>query len=164
MAQIRDMIGYRMMAPQKWIDRHQDSEVVNRVQIYEDFGEGYQEEKSYFVPEAYRGEELIVLKLQVGKDVKVLRVDPAFCSCIVEVTEMKWNGEAIPFEKQKIFAINGRMAKPATMIFATSDPNINIDLQGFDSQENNTLSMEMKIVRVPETMAEKLSGSIRKLF
>ena len=38
---------------------------VNRVQIYEDRGSGYQEEESYYVRDAYQGDWLIVLELKV---------------------------------------------------------------------------------------------------
>lgn len=164
MAQMRDFIGHRMMVPQKWIEQYQDSEAVNRVQIYEDCGNGFQEEESYFVPEAYQGENRILLELHVKKEVSVLRVDPAFSSCIVEIEEMSWNGESVPLEKNKLFAVNGRIAKPATMIFPTDDPNINIYLQDLKAEEDNILKLQMNIVRVPVSMAGKIAGSIKKIF
>ena len=164
MAQIRDLIGYRMMTPQKWIDRYEDSEAVNRVQVYEDYGDGFKEEESYFVPEAYQGENSIALALSVDRNVKVLRVDPAFSACIVEMEEMTWNGETVPLDKNKLFAVNGKIAKPATLIFPTEDPNININLQDFKFMDENTLTLRMSIVRVPVSMAGKLANSVKKIF
>lgn len=164
MSQMRDFIGYRMMVPQKWIERYRDSESLYRVQIYEDYGEGYREEESYFVPEAYCDENTIVLELKVKNNVKMLRVDPAFCACIVEIEKMIWNGENISLDQSKLFTINGRMAKPATMIFPTEDPNININLRNLYSLEENTLCLQMKIVSIPISIAEKVAGSVKKIF
>lgn len=164
MAVMRDLIGYRMMVPQKWIEKYQDSESINRVQIYEDYGEGYKEESSYFVPEAYQGENLIEMDVLVGRSVQVLRIDPAFASCIVQVKELLWNGEPIPYDKKKILAVNGRIAKPATLIFPTDDPNININLQELEHRDENILTAKLEVVRVPVAMAQELANSVKKIL
>lgn len=96
MAQMRDLIGGRLLAPQKWIDSYEDSEQVNRVQVYEDTGSGCSEEQSYFVKEAYQGEKLIELDLSVSGDVRLLRIDPIMDSCMVKILEMTFNGETVP--------------------------------------------------------------------
>lgn len=81
-----------MTAPLDWIDKYEDSAQINRVQIYEDKGEGFAEEGSYFVKDAYEGENRIALELRVAGDVKQLRVDPAFAPCAVKIQEVAWNG------------------------------------------------------------------------
>lgn len=164
MAQMRDLIGYRMMIPQKWVDKYHDSESVNRVQIYEDRGNGFCEENSYFVPEAYQGENLIELELAVSGDVLTLRIDPAFDSCVVRVEEMTFNGEAVSPERKKILAVNGRIAKPATMIFPTVDPNINIALSELERQPENTLYVRMEVVRIPLAMAQEMANAVKKII
>ena len=116
------------------------------------------------MPEAYQGENSIALVLSVDRNVKVLRVDPAFSACIVEMEEMTWNGETVPLDKNKLFAVNGKIAKPATLIFPTEDPNININLQDFKFMDENTLTLRMSIVRVPVSMAGKLANSVKKIF
>lgn len=173
MAQMRDLIGYRLMVPQKWIDKYQDSESVNRVQIYEDRGEGYSEEDSYFVKDAYQGENLIAFEVAVSGDVQMLRIDPAMDSCMVKIQEMTFNGMAVPLEKRKVLITNGRMAKPAerggifyqpSIVFSTTDPNINLNLKELERRGENMLFVRMEIVRLPLSMAQDMAGAVKKLL
>lgn len=162
MAQLRDDIGYRIMEPQKWIDKYQDSAGVNRVQIYEDNGSGYSEENSYFVQDAYQGENLIDFTVSVGKEVKTLRIDPAMDCCVVKVKEMTLNGQPVNLHNKRLLAVNGKVKKSAdgaiqpTMVFATADPNINIRLERMKRLETNELHVRMEVTRIPETMAKDL--------
>ena len=164
MTQIHDLIGCRVMVPQKWIEKYADSGNVNRVQIYEDRGNGYSEEKSYFVRDAYQGENLIELELRVSGDVRQLRIDPAFDSCVVRIQEMTFNGEAVPFERRKVLIVNGRIAKPATLIFPTVDPNINVILSELDRKPENTLYARMEIVRVPAAMTREMADAVKRIL
>lgn len=171
MAEMRDLIGYRMMIPQKWIDKYQDSELVNRVQIYEDTGHGYSEEESYFVKEAYQGENEIVLELEVSGNVRMLRIDPAMDSCMVKIREMTFNGVRVPLEKRKLLITNGKIAKPVekgvyqpSIVFATADPNLNIDLNQLERQAENMLCARMEIVRIPQGMARDMEASVKHLL
>jgi len=164
MAELREHIGRRMMTPQKWIDKYQDSERVNRVQIYEDRGKGYSEEESYFVQDAYQGENIIELELKVSGDVKMLRIDPAMGTCMVKVLEMTLNGEAVPMNKKKNVLINGKVAKPGTFIFPTEDPNINIVMTELKRSAENTLHARMEIVRLSRGMAQDMAGAVKKLI
>ena len=172
MAQMRDNIGHRLMVPQKWIDRYRDSESVNRVQIYEDKGEGCNEEASYFVREAYQGEQLIEMELAVDGNVHILRIDPAFDSCMVKILEMTLNGESVPLDKKKVLLVNGRICKSdkqggmyqPTIVFPTTDPNINIDLRLLDRKAENTLYTRMEVVRIPLSMAQDMAQAVKKLI
>ncbi len=171
MAQIRDLIGHRMMVPQKWIHRYQDSQSVNRVQIYEDKGNGCSEEESYFVPEAYQGENRIAFEIPVSGDVKILRIDPAMDSCMVKIKELLFNGEEVPLEKRRVMTVNGKVAKPAeredgshpSIVFPTTDPNINIHMKELKQGAENTLSVCMEIVRLPLKMAQDMAGAVKKV-
>lgn len=164
MTQIHGLIGGRVMVPQKWIEKYADSGDVNRVQIYEDRGNGYSEEESYFVKDAYQGENLIEIELKVSGDVRQLRIDPAFDSCVVRIQEMTFNGEAVPFERRKVLLVNGRIAKPATLIFPTIDPNINVILSELDRQPENTLYARMEIVRVPVSMTMEMANAVKRII
>ena len=172
MAQMRDLIGYRMMQPQKWIERYQDSELVNCVQIYEDKGRGYQEEESYFVKDAYQGENLIELELQVSGDVRMLRIDPAMDSCMIKILEMTFNGERVPMGEKKMLIPNGRIAKSGekgegyqpSIVFPTTDPNLNIDIARLDRKGENQLYVRMEIVRIPLAMAQDMAAAVKRLI
>lgn len=173
MAQMRDLIGCRLMEPQSWIDRYKDSKNVNRVQIYEDTGQGCNEEQSYFVREAYQGDNYIELNLTFSDNVKILRIDPAIDCCMVKILEMTLNGERVPLEKRKVLLVNGRVVKPSdkentvyqpSMVFPTEDPNININLEGLTLREENILSTRMEIVRIPLQIAQDMCGAVKKLI
>lgn len=173
MAQMRDLIGCRLMEPQVWIDRYKDSKNVNRVQIYEDTGQGCNEEQSYFVREAYQGDHYIELNLTFSDNVKLLRIDPAMDCCMVKILEMTLNGERVPLEKRKVLLVNGRVVKPSdkentvyqpSMVFPTEDPNININFEGLTLREENILSTRMEIVRIPLQIAQDMCGAVKKLI
>lgn len=173
MAQMRDLIGCRLMEPQNWIDRYKDSKNVNRVQIYEDTGQGCNEEQSYFVREAYQGDHYIELNLTFSDNVKLLRIDPAMDCCMVKILEMTLNGVRVPLEKRKVLLVNGRVAKPSdkentvyqpSMVFPTEDPNININFEGLTLREENILSTRMEIVRIPLQIAQDMCGAVKKLI
>lgn len=173
MSQMRDAIGHRCMVPQKWIDRYQDSESVNRVQVYEDKGQGCREEDSYFVREAYRDDHTIEMELSVDGNVHMLRIDPAFDCCMVKIQELTFNGQRVPLEKRKVLLTNGRVMKPAehsensyqpSIVFSTADPNINIDLTLLERRAENTLYARMEVVRLPLTMARDMAGAVKKFI
>ena len=163
MAEMRDCIGKRMITPQKWIDKIQDSEKVNRVQIYEDRGNGYCEEESYFIEDAYQGENLIEFELKVGTDVQMLRIDPAMDSCMVKILEMTLNGEAIPLGKRKNILTNGKAVKPGFYIFSTEDPNINIALKRIKRSGESTLHTRMEVQRLSQNMAQDMTEGAGKI-
>lgn len=173
MAQMRDAIGYRCIAPQKWLERFQDLESVNRVQIYEDRGGGCSEEESYFVKDAYQSEQLIELELMVDGNVHLLRIDPAFDCCMVKLLEMTFNGERIPLEKRRVLQTNGQILKPSErsadcyqpgIVFPLEDPNISVDLTLLDRRAENTLCARMEIVRLPLNMAQDMARAAKKLL
>lgn len=173
MALLREKIGGRVMNPLKWIDKYQDSSQKNLVQIYEDKGEGFREEDSYVLKEAYEGENRIDLELKVGGEVKRLRIDPGLFPCGVKIMELSFNGMAVPLEKRKMFSANGRVMVSGekgaeycpSFVFATEDPNITIELGGLERREENVLRARMEIVRMPMAMARDLAeGKERKRF
>lgn len=170
MAEMRELIGHRIMKPQKWVEQHQDADFVERVQIYEDCGSGYSEEQSYFLPDAYVESGKIEFQIPVSGNVKMLRIDPAMDSCMVKVKELLFNGEKVPVDNRKVMITNGRVAKDAkgaeepSVVFPTTDPNINIRLEGLKRQAENILSAKMEIVRIPLKLAEDMAAAVKKLI
>lgn len=170
MAEIRDLIGYRLFTPQKWAGTSSDASAVRRVQIYEDRGQGYKEEESYFLPEAYQGENRIEFRIQPASNVKALRIDPAMTSCMVKIKEMTFNGAKVALENRRIMAVNGKTAKGTepgegpSVVFSTQDPNINIFLEGLSPQPENELYVNMEIVMLPPAMAADMAGAVKKLI
>lgn len=165
MAEIRNLIGCRLVEPIKWMDKIEAGKDVNRVQIYEDYGSGFAEENSYFVKEAYQSEQDIELSIKVDGNVKVLRIDPSMDTCVVRIEEMIFNGVAVPLDNKNIFYTNGKMLKPATgAVFPTADPNIYIKVSDMERQAENILYTRMKVVRLPQSIAQDMASSVKKLI
>ena len=51
-----------------------------------------------------------------------------------------------------------------SIVFPTTDPNINIDLQLLERKAENTLYVRMEIVRIPLAMAQDMAESVKKLI
>ena len=165
MAQMRDLIGNRVLEPGKMIDRMQDMAGICRVQVYEDDGKGFSEENSYFVNDAYVGEQDVEVTLSVDGNVQILRIDPAMTSCVVTVEELLFNDVPVPTQDKKIFYTNGKVARPsATCIFPTTDPNLYIKVADLDRKAENELFARLKVVPVPERMAADMAASVKKIF
>lgn len=173
MAEIRELLGYKLMVPQKWIDKFRSTEGLTRVQIYEDTGAGYSEEQSWFVPDAYQGEQLVEFSCEVSGNVRMLRIDPAMDSCMCRILEMTFNGEAVPLQKKKVLITNGRVAKGQdeengmycpSIVFPTADPNINIGISELERKASNELYVKMEVVRLPLKMAQDMAAAVKKIF
>lgn len=163
MSEMRELIGYKVMEPCRWVHKFDDSSMKERIQIYEDRGKGYQEEESYFVPDAYEGENQIRLRLLVDGNVTMLRVDPAMDYCAVKIHELTFNGVRVEPDKKRVL-VNGRRMTDGSYVFATADPNINIRLEGLERKAENELEMQLEIVRLPQAIAQDMAGAVKKLF
>lgn len=163
MAELRDTIGYKMMEPLKWVHKFDDSSEKERIQIYEDKGEGYKEEESYFVKDAYEGENLVSLTLSLEGNVTMLRIDPAFDCCVVKFRRLDFNGEAVETGRKNIIT-NGKMLRGGSYVFATEDPNINIKISNLNRKAENRLEAELEIVRIPLSLAQDMAGAVKKIF
>lgn len=56
MGEIRNLLGGEIYKPTEWIGRFRQTEGELRVQIYEDKGQGFSEENSYFPENVYAEE------------------------------------------------------------------------------------------------------------
>lgn len=171
MAEIRNILGSKLFYPTQWIDSKKDSQDAERVQIYEDKGNGYQEEESYFLPEAYLGDGTIECSIRLDGDVKCVRIDPAMDSCVVKIKEVTFNGTPVILTNKKNLLVNGRIAKDGkrdgkepSIIFPTKDPNINLVLDGLDRQAENMLYLKLEIAFVPLEIAGDLAAAAKKLL
>ncbi|MCR5499230.1 MAG: hypothetical protein K6F31_02405, partial [Acetatifactor sp.] len=67
-------------------------------------------------------------------------------------------------EKKKVLLLNGRSSggeKP-TIVFATEDPNLGIDLSTLTPKAQNVLYASMEVTRIPMQMAEDLCAALAK--
>ncbi len=161
LAQMRELIGNKVAIPQAWLEKYWESQKIKRIQIYEDRGSGYQEEESYLIQPEYEDGKTVELTLKVDGNVKMLRIDPAFTSCAVKILEFTFNEEAIPLDKKHLL-LNGRIAKPSTIVFPTEDPNINIMLENLSPKAENTLSVKMEVALLPLGAAQEVTDAIKR--
>lgn len=161
MSQIRELLGQGMFAPVKWMGKIEESAGKDRVQVYEDKGNGYSEEASYFMEDAYVSEHSLEVKIKAGGDVRHLRIDPAMDSCVCRIKEFTLNGESIPFSNRKAVTINGRMAGNS-MVFATADPNINIHLENMNMKSENEIWLSMEINRMDAAICADLENELKR--
>ena len=132
MGEIRNLLGGEIYKPTEWIGRFRQTEGELRVQIYEDKGQGFSEENSYFPENVYVAEKEAEFTVKFDGNVHYLRLDPAMCSCICKIRELSMNGQPVPLQDKKVFTTNGKILKSEegadhpSVIFATEDPNMTI--------------------------------------
>ena len=141
----------------------------NRVQIYEDRGQGFKEEMSYFVEHALIHCDEMELHLQVPIGVKALRIDPCEEPCLMQIKKLWWNGEEQFLDKQiTLNGIKGKGAKNgyAEFVFATRDPNFTIPLDKLTEKEKgqNELKMQLEIHKISLQLANTLTKSIKRIL
>lgn len=163
LGELREAIGNKVMEPEKWLYKFDGSVQEEYVQVYMDRGHGYSEEDSFFVKDAYGGENRIALSLEVEKDVKILRVDPAMDYCAVKIEKLLFNGIPVD-EGRKNVVVNGKRLGNGSYVFATKDPNINIKLDRLEKGDKNMLEMELEIIRLTEGIAADIAGAAKKWF
>jgi len=172
MAEMRELLGGKLLEPQKWIHKFQSAESVMRVQLYEDTGSGYSEEQSCFIPDGYQSEQLVEFTYEVSGNVRMLRIDPAMDACMCKILEMTFNGERVPLQKRKVMITNGRVAKGQdegdvncpSIIFPTTDPNINIGISELERKATNSLYVKIEVVRLPLKMAQDMAAAVKKIY
>ncbi|MCM1304030.1 MAG: class I SAM-dependent methyltransferase [Lachnospiraceae bacterium] len=147
MAEMRERIGNPVVVPQKWVGRYQDAEKVNRIQIYEDTGNGFSEKNSFFLEEEQIEKGRFRLVVEEGR--RALRIDPCSDCCIVMLGEVSWNDESL-LSKSKYIATNGFRVGDGVYAFDTRDPGITLQLSRLAQKRENILKVSMQVTRVPE--------------
>ncbi len=163
MGEMREAIGHRLIRPLKWLDKFDDSSTKEWVQVYEDRGGGCREEESYFVADAYEGENNVHVTLAIDGNVHLIRIDPAMDYCAVKILELLFNGEKVEPDRKTVVT-NGRRMQNGSYVFATDDPNINIKLEDLARKADNELEVKLEIVRLPAAIAQDMAGAVKKVW
>lgn len=172
MAVMRDLIGRRVLEPGKYLQKQIRDEDFRRVQIYEDEGNGYSEDRSYFLKDCYVDENRLEVTIQVSGNVHMLRVDPAMDGGVCNILHMEFNGEIVDLHQSKLVIVNGKLIKEKdetghpylTAIFPNNDPNINFALEKLARKGENEIRLEMEMVRLPLSMSQNLANAVKKIF
>ena len=159
--------GKEAVLPEELTCKDVDKINVSRVQIYKDFGEGYSEENSYFIPDAYKDGQCVEVEIPVDGSVKMLRIDPAMCSCICMIREIKWNGTLIPLNLPKMIIVNGQKIKAdkgLNVMFETEDPNININIEKLKKENSNLLQAKLEVIKLSAATIRELAPAMKKYW
>ena len=166
MSEMRDKIGYKILSPQKYMEENKEKERIRRVQIYENKGEGYSEDTSYFLPGDVFSGKCIEVDVDFDGNVKDLRIDPVMEACVVLIKELTVNGYPLPDYTKKYIEVNGKCLKGEVtgFVFPTNDPNINIHVCNMPLKGENTLHCVMEYAGMSEEIGNNLFQSIKKIF
>lgn len=163
MSELHAWMGASVIDPWDCLEREKQKLAPRRVQIYEDCGGGFSEEKSYFVPDAYLNDEDVELQLTVDGSVQMLRIDPAMEACVVSIEEITFNGKEVPIHSKAVFTTNGKALKASVgIVFATNDPNLCINVAGLERKPQNLLCARMKAVILPPAVAQDMAASVKR--
>ena len=141
----------------------------NRVQVYEDEGIGFSEERSYFVEHALTHHDEMELTLRVNPGLTAVRIDPCEEPCLIQIKRLWWNDEEQFLDKQIICnGIKGKGAKNSypEYVFATRDPNFTVSLEKLTSMDQgpNELRVLMEIHKISLQLANTLTKSIKRIL
>lgn len=150
MEEIRGVINQPIYALSELPMLTPEEKQKERVQIYEDKGNGFSEEQSFFLEEVSGQERQFRLVLE--GNYKALRIDPCSDFCIVYLEEIRWNGKPVSL-KGKSLLTNGIRTGKGVYAFATQDPNITLPLADLEQKQENLLEVSMQVTRVPEATA-----------
>lgn len=145
--EIRDAIGQPVYTIEKLPMLKPAEKLKGMVQIYEDRGNGFSEENSYFIDEQQLCEGYLEAAAEEG--IKALRIDPCSDYCIVMLKQIKWNDTELPI-KSRCITTNGFRIGDGVYAFDTEDPNITIQLSQLEQRQENLLKLSMQITRMPE--------------
>ncbi len=165
MVEIRDLIGHKCFRPEGFLEKIRLEERRGRIQIYEDRGQGFQEEASFFADEQMTEDEQgIHLALPVEAGVRQLRIDPAFADCMVRIKQLNWNDNALAWSgKASALTANGtRLDETGSFVFSTEDPNLVISLQDQPFEEVNFLEVCMERSFIGREMALDIENAAKR--
>lgn len=162
MSELRTKIGYKMLAPEKYIEEYRVKECLERVQIYEDKGNGYKEEESYYLPEVVREGNRMEMDIFYDGNVKELRIDPMHAGCILIVKELSLNGQPLPDFGREYIHTNGRKirGKQPCYVFPTTDPNMILDVAKMPQKGDNVIHCILEYSRLSDEISERLKADM----
>lgn len=161
MGEIRATIGTYTVDPKELMEKHLQEILDKRIQVYLDYGKGFSEENSYYLPDVYMGEYELEAEIPFDGNVTALRIDPADRYCVIKIKELLVNGMAVPMTG-KVLTTNGTMLKKDTCVFATTDPNVTIAVSQVPMQGENVLSVKLEIAPLSEELALSMAENNKK--
>ena len=170
MVELWRLIGHNCFEGNELVERRLLDHYQQRIQIYEDRGQGFHEEESFFADrlDCLEKDEqgTLYLTWEADPGVRQLRIDPAFKDCIVRIRELTWNGrELVRSGKNSVLTTNGtELDNTGSFVFPTEDPNLVINLQGQIFEEKNVLKLCMERSLLERQIALDVENAAKRRF
>lgn len=157
----------REKAEKKAREENLKAQEAIRVQVFFDTGEGYSEEHSYIVDHLYEREGVNAFTIQVPRNVKHLRVDPARvpCVCLLRRADIGGNPSLLLSEKYRKLPPASTTSEGGQITFLDCDPWIEWDMVKIrkklgikDTEGEDTVSLAIQIAGIPGTMADMVQS------
>ncbi|MBR4412184.1 MAG: methyltransferase domain-containing protein [Lachnospiraceae bacterium] len=118
-------------------------------QIYEDYGEGFREENSYFLSEFKKHGPNILLNIPMKDGLKNLRVDPGdkplrFYVNHIYLGDEEITDKLIGINKNGCMDIRSCVQVNNTFTFKKADPHFKLPLKGLDFKEHDVLKIDCR--------------------
>lgn len=120
-----------------------------RVQIYEDFGNGFSEENSYFTEYKKNGPNVCV-EAKCKENLKALRIDPGDKPARIYVNQVTLNDIIITDKvigSLKNGCVNPKnvIQKDNVIVYKKADPHFKINLKGMSLKKDDILKIDMRV-------------------
>ncbi len=179
---VRHLIGNQAVPVQEFFRMPR-----RRMQIFEDFGEGYTQEHSYYMENTHLDGDRIQAEIVCKPGVKGIRLDPLEEPCLIRILRVCYGGHELTGQQlAKALVTNGETLGEGrkaghkteekdgmhTVLFAHHDPNINVRLDMLSAQGGtdytaapSVLVIEAQVALLSERMLEDIQEKIgRKHF
>lgn len=163
MGEIRASIGTYLIDTKALTEEYLKEILDKRIQVYLDYGTGFSEADSRYIPDVYSDESTIEAEIPFDGNVKALRIDPADRPCMVKVEELLLNGVRVSLNKKNFFT-NGKNIRNGTFVFATADPNMTLQVSALPMKGDNSLSVKLRVSFLAMEIAEDVSEGVRRIF
>lgn len=167
MPQLRNLIGGNIFAPQNSLQKNEENSGWKRIQIYTDTGNGFAEDSSYFIENAYDSQGYAEFSIEIPSDAKRIRLDPYMTSCITRLEEITLNEEQIALFSNRRITVNGKKVEDTsdylmTVVFDSSDPGITFDVASTVKSTGNTMHFRLQTIHVPNEMTTGIVKDLKR--
>ena len=177
---MRHLIGH-IAVPYQQFFAHAERKIV---QVFEDMGEGYSQEHSRYLRDAYTADDRICAEIRCAAGTKGIRLDPAEMPCLARLEAVTWRDRKLtPAQLARAVVTNGEVLGDGSgvltrgtdgmtaVLFDHGDPNINVRLDaleetGAEGNGEGILTIEMQILWLSPEMLKDLKARMtrRKRF
>ncbi|MBP9995731.1 MAG: class I SAM-dependent methyltransferase [Lachnospiraceae bacterium] len=165
MGELRNLIGGPILMADKLLTAGGADKLRSTVQIYEDYGRGFNEDDSFFVDEVYNADNYIEFSVPIDSKACKVRIDPFMDYCMTEVHEIALNGEVLDIHDNKRVYVNGKKLQSengVNCVFYYNDPNIVVEVKDKVRSTGNLLRVRMTTGELPGNMVKSLKNELQK--